>query len=1797
MGQSTSVTPTPVSTEVQVPIISRVIPNIGDVTGGTHVSIQGAYFESNTAVNLGDNACLNTNFVSSSELTCITPPGSVGSADVRTNNPDGSTYVLTNGYEYVTTALTITGPNAGVNFATAERGQLVYGTCTKNIKTLASSLGTFIDELCDDGKWSLDSYLLTAGANTFTVTGATQDGEGSATGTIVITYDDRVPAITIIEPNFGINFSTRESPQILSGTCSAELVSLHTTLGTFSDSNCNDGSWSLSADLSEGTNDFVISGGDIFGRPASDSLSITYDSIHPTLLITAPNLGADFITDEPSQTLSGSCNADATTLSMSQDGAPIPVTNNCALAGTWTSGVSVLVAGLNTFTVTAFDAVGNETARTLQITYDNATYTLHVTLPNNGVDFSTKDSPQTLSGTCTVGLTGLQTTLGTFSDDDCGDGVWSLNGVDLSEGLNVFTISGSDPYHHTISDPMSITYDSTLPALAITAPNSGSDYTTDQQISSVSGTCDEQASTLTVLHGIVAVPSTNNCSSWTWSSGLFLLNSGLNTIAVTATDGVGNETTRTQHITYDDAAYVMAITAPNGGANFSTNIGSRTVSGTCSAGITDLTTTLGTFSDSDCGDGTWSLDAILAAGANSIQVSGKNPSGSAVSSNTQIITYDTAPPSVAPTSPNGGASFTTNVQVQTITGTCSSDVVNITTSLGSMASNDCATLGTWSLNAFVLSSGANVFTITAYDAAGNTTVGSLTMTYDGVPPSAPVVTGSTPTADLTPTWSWSSGGGGNGTFRYKLDDSDLSTGATETALTEFTPDSNLSVGAHTLYVQERDDAANWSASGSKTVSIENCSTAVTWGRNLSGQLGTNVTLPYVTTPRDVPNLTNVTEIAGGTGSLSVVRKTDGTVWAWGTNDSGQLGDGSVGTRGLPQPVLNLSGISDVAAGSSFAIALKTDGTVWAWGLGTSNQMGDTTATSKVMPVRVSSLSGITKINTTQGSAHSLAIAGDLTAWAWGLNTSGELGDNTKTARTVPIHVLAGANQSLTVSSVSGNATTVTVTTTANHNLATADQVVMTGWTGGTGVWNGTYAITVTGLTTFTYAATGNGTAVGGTASANTWAITPLTVSTVTGNGTTVTVTTTGNHGLTTGDQVVMTGWTGGTGTWTGTYSITVTGLTTFTYAASGNGTAVGGTAIASAYLSNVTDISAGTSHSVALKGDGTVWAWGLGTSGQLGNNAALTSNYPVQVVTALSVNSITGNATTTTVVTNGDHGMTTGQYVVTANWSGGSGTWNGTFAVTVTNSTTFTYLTNGNGTPTGGTAIPALPQPLIDVTAIAAGANFGLAVKTDGTLWSWGLGTNGQLGDNTILSKSFAVQVKSPEAGGWLTDVSTKISAGGTSAGAVKNDGTIWMWGVNTSYQLGDGTVTQRNRPVQLAGITNAASVSVSVDFTLMTTTTNTVMAWGAASMSQLGIEAINQYAPTAVYGFETTPVLDVSTGTAFSLMVRTSDNTVWGFGLNSGYQLGDNTTTQRNTAVELHGLLNAGYLSGIAAVSASTIHALALASDGSVYGWGTNTNGRVGDNTTTTRNYPVQVKGTGGVGVLANITAITTGTATSYALRSDNTVWSWGLGTSGQLGDNTIVSKSAPVQVVGSGGVGFLTDITAISGSNGGSHALALKNDGTVWAWGLNTNGQLGDTTVTLRNAPVQVLNLSDVIAISAGTSHSLAVTGDGTVWAWGLNTSYQLGDGTVTQRNQPVEIIGPTGVTAVSAGGIHSLALKNDGTVWAWGALANNYGYIGDNTAGFIRPFPVQVYGLSHVTEINTGTSQSIARVNCSY
>ncbi len=311
----------------------------------------------------------------------------------------------------------------------------------------------------------------------------------------------------------------------------------------------------------------------------------------------------------------------------------------------------------------------------------------------------------------------------------------------------------------------------------------------------------------------------------------------------------------------------------------------------------------------------------------------------------------------------------------------------------------------------------------------------------------------------------------------------------------------------------------------------------------------------------------------------------------------------------------------------------------------------------------------------------------------------------------------------------------------------------------------------------------------------------------------------------------------------------------------------------------------------------------------------------------------------------------------------------------------------------------------------------------------------------------------------------------------------------------------------------------------------------------------------------------------------------VLAWGTNGSGELGDGTVVRADVPIEVAAISGHGR---IVQIDAGTAHSIAVTSDGSLYAWGHNTSGQLGDGTTNDTPTPKRI------GSLTRVRAIAAGDSFSLALLADGSVWAWGNNQSGQLGDGKAPQDhNSPKMVFG---LGPGSNVSAIAA--GESFGLALKRDGSIVGWGNGTSGQLGNGTVLKQSAPTPVERItpsSGVIAIDAGNSYSMALSKDGTVWAWGNNQSGQLGDGTApTDHHVPFKVKGfgkGSGIIAIAAGDTFAYALEKDGSAWAWGN--NQSGQLGDDHAPKDQWVPVPVHGLgtgSGVVALAAGGSHGI-------
>ena len=397
----------------------------------------------------------------------------------------------------------------------------------------------------------------------------------------------------------------------------------------------------------------------------------------------------------------------------------------------------------------------------------------------------------------------------------------------------------------------------------------------------------------------------------------------------------------------------------------------------------------------------------------------------------------------------------------------------------------------------------------------------------------------------------------------------------------------------------------------------------------------------------------------------------------------------------------------------------------------------------------------------------------------------------------------------------------------------------------------------------------------------------------------------------------------------------------------------------------------------------------------------------------------------------------------------------------------------------------------VGLVSLAAGGQFNtVVIKTAGSVFSWGNNLWGQVGDATSVTRLSPVQVGSLTT--WL-----KVSAGQyhaiglRSGGTLAGTGSLWAWGLNQYGELGLGspftcaypatsTATSCSSPTQIGLVTKWSAVSAGFQHSVALQTTGTVgtapnitpvtvlYTWGNNASGQLGLgtssldDRATRYTPTLV------PASSLLTGTQY-----------WK-------------------------AISAGGWPGSGGVPSGSF-TLALRSDGTIFSWGDNSYDQLGQLTPGTQSIPATVFGPYSGASVADANVISAGGRHALAVDTSAQLWAWGNNDSGQAGQATSTALvSIPTQV------GTDTDWLLVAA--GGEHSLAIKKDGSLWAWGLNADGQLGDGTLLSQSAPERIGTATNWVAVYAGYSHSLALRNDGTLWAWGRNAEGQLGNGTTT-------------------------------------------------------------------------------------
>jgi len=351
-------------------------------------------------------------------------------------------------------------------------------------------------------------------------------------------------------------------------------------------------------------------------------------------------------------------------------------------------------------------------------------------------------------------------------------------------------------------------------------------------------------------------------------------------------------------------------------------------------------------------------------------------------------------------------------------------------------------------------------------------------------------------------------------------------------------------------------------------------------------------------------------------------------------------------------------------------------------------------------------------------------------------------------------------------------------------------------------------------------------------------------------------------------------------------------------------------------------------------------------------------------------------------------------------------------------------------------------------------------------LWLWGYGFAGTLGTNTIINRPSPVQTISGGTN-WR-----QVSLGGVHSAAIKTDGSLWLWGVSYWGQLGNNLRLTQSSPVQtVSGGTNWRQVSL---------------------------------------------------GGVHSAAIKT-DGSLWLWGEGNDGRLGENILIRRSSPVQT---ISSG--TNWRQVSLGPYHSAAIKTDGSLWLWGLGTCGRLGDNSTISKSSPVQTVSAGN-----NWKQVSLSYGHSAAIKTDGTLWLWGYNGTGVLGTNSLTNQSSPVQTVSTGDNWKQVSL-------GRFHSAAIKTDGSLWSWGLGAYGVLGTNSTTGQSSPVQTISGgNNWKQVSLKCFNSAAIKTDGSLWMWGDNRCGQLGNNLTISQSSPVQTVsGGNSWRQVDLGNRHSAA-----------------------------------------------------------
>jgi alpha-tubulin suppressor-like RCC1 family protein len=1022
---------------------------------------------------------------------------------------------------------------------------------------------------------------------------------------------------------------------------------------------------------------------------------------------------------------------------------------------------------------------------------------------------------------------------------------------------------------------------------------------------------------------------------------------------------------------------------------------------------------------------------------------------------------------------------------------------------------------------------------------------------------------------------------------------------------------------------------NWktaSTSNSHTMAVKTDGTLWGWGSNLSGEIGIGVTAYDIF---QIGTDTDWYDIDVSNGHIIAIKEVTpgdgyGTLWAWGGNSSGQLGQNDVVTRSSPTQIGTLTNWKQVSAGINRSFAIKTDGTIWSWGLGTSGALGLPNTVNRSSPTQIGTLSNWSLVSTnTENTTH--AIKTDGTLWAWGSNGNGQFGNGTKTSTFSPVQIgtktdwvkVANAQYATFALDSSngfyaagfngaGDLGIGTTTERTGFGLDETDVVEIAAHTRGGfliktdgSIWSwglnssGQLGINDTINRSFK-------TQIG---TDTDWSEVDSFANGVMAKKTDNTIWGWGNVDI---DRIITSRSSptqiGTLSNWSkfsaGNDSQFMTNTSGELYGFAGSSHKALGlidptlSSPVQVGVSNDWDyVDVGTGYTVGLKTDGTIWSWGANV---FTRTDLLGQNYGTLPILIASPTQIGTETNWATISNSNTHTI-----------------------VKKTDNTIWGWGDNSNSQ--GGAPIPTRIGTLSNwASAHALNVN-SIFVDNDGYAWMQGSNNSGQFGLGAIGSNVTPMQ--KTYLGSPITNVaSSKIS----NRVGIMLDGMLWTAGETTTVYLGweNGIIRE---PIKVFGET-WSELKTGGNYTIGIKGDGTLWGWGLGNNGVLGLgDIITRSLPTQI-GTESDWYKIQATNSSYGIK---TNGTLWGWGPNSSGQLGVNDLTPRSSPVQIGTKTNWDSLFG--ETSSATI--FGTDTTGSLWGWGDNSVGQfgLGQYDLTNRSLPTQITSLGSnpktvINIASETVAISNsgrlytmiGGLLSYrpispvlitnksswqsvyvgkefpvvlAIDDENALWAWGDNSREQLGfpytnldDRELES---PVQV------GTLKNWSSIS--IGASYTMAVKTDGTLWSWGNNANGVLGDDTTLSKSSPVQIGTLTDWANVYAGVEVSYAIKTDGTLWGWGRGTYNPFND--TINRSSPVQVGTETNWATLATAAITpsvqinhtTLAIKTDGTLWTWGY--DDFGLSGLNTVATSRSSPVQVGFDSNWSKVDIGRSNAMA------